>query len=178
MVVAWGRLKVILMIGIRIEARPLDRPVPGVIPNVHHLLLKIKAHLHPLVPPSGQSESAPTPLLTDLVPPSGQSEAAPTPHLTSCVVNIVRWYLRPGQEGQVGEPGNAHQGLVDEDGVHGLLHTVLGVQGGQDHLHLLPSHTHTNTRRHQALWRRTPMAFQPRHTNLITHHHIDYYRNV
>ena len=61
MVVAWGRLKVILMIGIRIEARAVGPPGS----NVHHLLLKIKAHLNPLVPPSGQSEAAPTPHLTD-----------------------------------------------------------------------------------------------------------------
>lgn len=45
---------------------------------------------------------------------------------------------RSGQDGQVGEAGDAHQWLVDQDGVHGLFNAILRLQGGQDQFHLLP----------------------------------------
>ncbi len=39
-------------------------------------------------------------------------------------------YLHSGKDRQVCEARDAHQRLVNQDGVHGLLNTVLGVQRG------------------------------------------------
>lgn len=47
-------------------------------------------------------------------------------------------HLRSGQDRQVGEAGDAHQWLVDQDGVHGLFNTVLGLQRGQEQFHFFP----------------------------------------
>lgn len=47
-------------------------------------------------------------------------------------------HSRSGQDWQVGEAGDAHQWLVDQDGVHGLFNAVLRLQRGQEQFHLLP----------------------------------------
>lgn len=47
-------------------------------------------------------------------------------------------HSRPGQDRQVGEARDAHQRLVDQDGVHGLFNTVLRLQRRQEQFHLLP----------------------------------------
>lgn len=50
----------------------------------------------------------------------------------------VALYLRSKEDRQVGEAGDAHQWLVYQDGIHGLLDTVLGLQGGKEQFHFLP----------------------------------------
>lgn len=50
----------------------------------------------------------------------------------------LSFHLRSGQDRQVCEAGNAHQWLVDQDGVHGLFNTVLGLQRGEEQFHFLP----------------------------------------
>lgn len=54
------------------------------------------------------------------------------------MIHLKNMHSRSGQDWQVGEAGDAHQRLVDQDGVHGLLNTVLRLQRGQDQFHLLP----------------------------------------
>lgn len=41
-------------------------------------------------------------------------------------------HSRSGQDWQVGEARDAHQRLVDQDGVHGLFNAVLRLQRRQD----------------------------------------------
>lgn len=50
----------------------------------------------------------------------------------------LSFHLRSGQDRQVGEARDAHQWLVDQDGVHGLFNTVLGLQRGQEQFHFFP----------------------------------------
>lgn len=66
------------------------------------------------------------------------SAGEPTSHLRVCGGLNETPHVRSGDDGQVGEAGDADQRLVDQDGVHGLLDAVLRLQRRKQHFHLLP----------------------------------------
>lgn len=71
------------------------------------------------------------------------------------------FHVRSGDDGQVGEAGDADQRLVDQDGVHGLLDAVLRLQRREQHFHFLPAGG-DNTKRPEASERLQPKRSRPR----------------
>lgn len=71
-------------------------------------------------------------------------------------------HVRSGDDGQVGEAGDADQRLIDQDGVHGLLDAVLRLQRGQQQFHLLPVGGGDNRKRPDASEQTQPKRSRPR----------------